>query len=90
MFEKIEEMKWIVSKGYFETIKSSTNKIKGYFKDENEITIGKKYTGEIKIILNEADINSIVMRKYYLFDKNHLAIQSQIGALVFILDINLN
>ena len=81
LFEKLQEMKWIVSKGYFETIKSSTNKIKGYFKDENEITIGKKYTGEIKIILNEADINSIVMRKYYLFDKNHLAIQSQIGAL---------
>lgn len=81
LFEKLEEMKWLVSKGYFDTIQSSTNKVKGYFKDENEITIGKKYTGEIKILLKEADINSIVTRKYYLFDKNHLAIQSQIGAL---------
>lgn len=81
LFEKLEEMKWLVSKGYFDTIQSQNKKIKGYFKDENEITIGKKSTGEIKILLDEADINSIVTRKYYLFDKNHLCIQSQIGAL---------
>lgn len=81
LFEKLEEMKWLVSKGYFDTIKSPNKKIKGYFKDENEITIGKKSTGEIKILLDEADINSIAIRKYYLFDKNHLSIQSQIGAL---------
>lgn len=81
LFEKLEEMKWLVSKGYFDSIQSQNKKIKGYFKDENEITIGKKSTGEIKILLDEADINSIVTRKYYLFDKNHLSIQSQIGAL---------
>lgn len=81
LFEKLEEMKWIVSKGYFDTVQSQNRKIKGYFKAENEITIGKKSVGEIKILLEEADINSIVTRKYYLFDKNHLSIQSQIGAL---------
>ncbi|WP_026886832.1 hypothetical protein [Clostridium beijerinckii] len=79
--EKVEEMKWLVSKGYFDTIQSKNNKIKGYFKNENEITIGKKSVGEIKIILDEADINSIVTRKYYLFNKNHLNIQAQVGAL---------
>ncbi|RXM59314.1 hypothetical protein [Clostridium tetani] len=81
LFEKLQEMKWLVSKGYFDTIQSRNKKIKGYFKDENEITIGKKSIGEIKILLEEADINSIVTRKYYLFDKNHLSIQSQLGAL---------
>lgn len=81
LFERLEEMRWLVSRGYFDTIQSSNNKIKGYFKDENEITIGKKSIGEIKILLNEADVNSIVTRKYYLFDKNHLSIQSQVGAL---------
>lgn len=81
LFEKLEEMKWLVTKGYFDTIQSSNKKIKGYFKDENEITIGKKSTGQIKILLDEANINSIVTRKYYLFDKNHLSIQAQIGAL---------
>lgn len=79
--EKLEEMKWLVSKGYFDTVQSKNKKIKGYFKDENEITIGKKSIGEVKISLEEADINSIVARKYYLFDKNHLSIQSQVGAL---------
>jgi hypothetical protein len=81
LLEKVEEMKWLVSKGYFDTIQSNNNKMKGYFKDENEITIGKKSVGEIKILLDEADINSIVKRKYYLFDKNHLTIQAQVGAL---------
>lgn len=81
LFEKLEEMKWLVSKGYFNTIQSNNKKIKGYFKDENEITIGKKSIGEVKISLEQADINSIVTRKYYLFDKNHLSIQSQVGAL---------
>lgn len=81
LLEKVEEMKWLDSKGYFNTVQSDNKKIKGYFKDENEITIGKKSTGEVKILLERADINSIVTRKYYLFDKNHLGIQSQIGAL---------
>lgn len=81
LFEKLEEMNWIVSKGYFDTIQSKSKKIKGYFKDDNELTIGKKSTGEIKILLEEADINSIVTRKYYLFDRNHLSIQSQVAAL---------
>ncbi len=81
LVEKVEEMKWLVSRGYFDTIQSKNNKVKGYFKNENEITIGKKAIGEIKILLDEADINSIVTRKYYLFDKNHLNIQAQVGAL---------
>lgn len=81
LFQKLEEMEWLVSKGYFDTIQLQNKKIKGYFKDENEITIGKKSIGEIKILLEKADINSIVTRKYYLFDKNHLSIQSQVGAL---------
>lgn len=81
LIEKVEEMKWLVSKGYFDTIQSQNNKIKGYFKNENEITIGKKSVGEIKILLDEADINSIVTRKYYYFNKNHLSIQAQVGAL---------
>ena len=79
--EKLEEMKFLVTKGYFDTVESKNNRIKGYFKTENEITIGKKLTGEIKIVLEQADINSIVTRKYYLFDKNHLSIQGQLGAL---------
>lgn len=81
LIEKVEEMNWLVSKGYFNSIKSKTNKIKGHFKNENELVIGKKSTGEIKIQLEKADINSIVTRKYYLFDKNHLAIQAQLAAL---------
>lgn len=79
--EKLEEMKFLVDKGYFNTIESNSMKIKGYFTEENEITIGKKSTGEMKILLDEANLNSIVTRKYYLFDKNHLSIQGQLGAL---------
>ncbi|MBX4261546.1 hypothetical protein KTC96_02650 [Clostridium estertheticum] len=81
LYEKVEEMKWLVSKGYFNSVQSQTRKIKGYFKAENEITIGKKSVGEIKIFLEKADINTIVKRKYYLFDKNHSSIQAQVGAL---------
>lgn len=81
LLEKVDEMRWLVSKGYFDSIQSQSNKIKGYFKGENEITIGKKSVGEIRILLDEADINSIVKRKYYLFDKNHLSIQAQVAAL---------
>lgn len=79
--EKLEEMKFLVDKGYFNTIESNSMKIKGYFTEENEITIGKKSIGEMKIVLDEANLNSIVTRKYYLFDKNHLSIQGQLGAL---------
>lgn len=76
LVEKLDEMNWLVSKGYFNSIKSTNNKIKGYFlNDDNVITIGKKSVGEIKIILEEANINSLASRKYYLFDRKHLAIE---------------
>lgn len=79
--EKLEEMRYLVNKGYFDTIKSDNKKIKGYFENENEIIIGKKSTGKINIILEEANINTIATHKYYLFDKNHLVIQAQLAAL---------
>lgn len=80
--EKLEEMNWLAAKGYFSSITSTNNKIKGYFRnDDNVITIGKKSVGEIKITLEEANINTLASRKHYLFDKKHLAIQGQIAAL---------
>lgn len=79
--EIVDDMNRLANKGYFDTVKSNNKKIKGYFKAENEIIIGKESTGKIKIILEKADINSIVTRKYYLFDKNHLSIQAQLAAL---------
>lgn len=81
LLEIVDKMKWLERRGYFNNIKSSNKKIKGYFKEENQITIGKKSVGEIKILLEKADINSIAIRKYYLYDKNHLNIQAQFGAL---------
>lgn len=79
--ENLEKMKFLVNRGYFDTVKSNNMKIKGYFKNENEIIIGKKSTGKMNIVLEEANINTIVTRKYYLFDKNHLNIQAQLAAL---------
>ena len=81
LLDIVEKINWLETKGYFNTIKKSTSKIKGRFFEENILTIGKKSIEEFKFTLDNANINTIAARKYYYFNKNHLQIQGQTASL---------
>lgn len=77
--EIVYELEELINKGCLDNAKEK-NRVKGYFKGENELIIGNNVVGKKKFILEKADINSIVKRKRYIFNKNHDRIEAQIGA----------
>ncbi|BCN31678.1 hypothetical protein [Anaeromicropila herbilytica] len=74
-------MQSIVNRGYFNNKMSTGKKIYGHFNSDNELLIGNKSIEIKKYILKEADITSIVRRKYYSFNNSHTYLQSQVAAL---------
>ena len=78
---KVDEFNFIINKGYFDSFKSDSQKIKAHFISENELIVGNKSSNTIKITLEKADISSLISRKFYYFKKNHLTLQTQVGAL---------
>ena len=78
---KLDEFNFLIQKGYFNSFKSPSPRLKAHFISENELLVGNKSTSLIKITLEKADISSLVTRKFYYFKKNHLSIQAQVAAL---------
>ena len=77
--ECIDYMDFLINHDYFINHNSTFGKIKGYFKDDDKLILGRGKYAKI-FQLEDINITKLVRRNYYL-DKNHLSIQTQVSAL---------